>query len=63
MSFLLPIKANFWMTAVCLLHSKQLQNEVKSTPKQHSCKKSGWPQEGHCEKKSEAKGGIQEMVG
>jgi len=39
-----------------------LQKEVKSNPKQPSCKKSVWPQEGHCEKICEIQGGSQEMA-
>jgi len=41
----------------------QLQKEVKSNPKQPSCKKSGRPQKGHCEKRCEIQDGGQEMVG
>jgi len=40
----------------------QLQKEVKSNPKQHSNKKSVWPQKGHCEKRCEIQGGGQEMA-
>jgi len=32
------------------IKSMQLQKEVKSNPKQPSCKKSVRPQKGHCEK-------------
>jgi len=40
----------------------QLQKEVKSNPKQPSCKKSVWPQKGHSEKRCEIQGGGQEMA-
>jgi len=40
----------------------QLRKEVKSNPKQPSCKKSVHPQEGHCEKRCEIQGGGQEMA-
>jgi len=41
----------------------QLQKEVKSNPKQPSCKKSVRPQKGHCEKlRCEIQGGDQEMA-
>jgi len=39
----------------------QLQKEVKSNPKQPSCKKS-WPLKGHCEKRCEIQGGSQEIA-
>jgi len=41
------------------INSMQLQKEVKSNPKQPSCKKSVWPQKGHCEKRCEIHGGGQ----
>jgi len=42
----------------------QLQKEVKSNPKQPSCKKSVWPQKGHydSEKRCEIQGGSQEIA-
>jgi len=40
----------------------QLQKEVKSNPKQPSCKKSVWPQECCCEKRCEIQSGSQEMA-
>jgi len=40
----------------------QLQKEVKSNPKQPSCKISVWPQEVHCEKSCEIQVGGQEMA-
>jgi len=40
----------------------QLQKEVKSNPKQPSCKKVCNPQEGHWEKRCEIQGGSQEMA-
>jgi len=40
----------------------QLQKEVKSNPKQPSCKKNVWPHEGHCEERCEIQGGGQEMA-
>jgi len=40
----------------------QLQKEVKSNPKQPSCKKSVRPQKGYCEKRLEIQGGGQEMA-
>jgi len=42
-----------------MLHSMQLQKEVKSDPKQPSCKISVQP---HCEKRCEIQGGSQEMA-
>jgi len=39
----------------------QLQKEMKSNPKQPSCK-SVQPQKGHCEKRCETQGGSQEMA-
>jgi len=44
------------------IHSLQLQKEVKSNPKQPSCKKVCSPQEGHCEKRCEIQDGGQEMA-
>jgi len=45
------------------MHSMQLKKkEVKSTPKQPSCKKVCSPQKGHCEKRCEIQGGGQEMA-
>jgi len=41
-----------------ILHSVQLQKEVKSNPKQLSCKNRAWPQKGHCE----IQGGSQGMA-
>jgi len=44
----------------------QLQKEVKSNPKQPSCKKRVQPQKGHSEKRFKIQGGGQEtavMVG
>jgi len=38
----------------------QLQKEVKSNPKQPSCKKSVQPQKDHCEKRSEIQHGSQD---
>jgi len=40
----------------------QLQKEVKSNPKQPSCKRIVWPQKGHSEKSYEIQGGSQEMA-
>jgi len=40
----------------------QLQKEVKSNPKQPSCKKRVRPQKGHSEKRCEIQGGSQEMA-
>jgi len=40
----------------------QLQKEVKSNPKQSSCKKSVQPQKGYCEKRHEFQGGCNEMA-
>jgi len=40
----------------------QLQKEVKSNPKQPSCKKSVQPQKGHCENRCEIQGGGQEVA-
>jgi len=40
----------------------QLQKEVKSNPKQPSCKKSMRPQECCCEKRCEIQSGGQEMA-
>jgi len=44
------------------IHSIQIQKEVKSNPKQPSCKKVCGPQEGHSEKRCEIQGGGQEMA-
>jgi len=44
------------------IHSMQLQKEVKSNPKQPSCKKSLWSQEDHWEKRCEIQGDGQEMA-
>jgi len=44
------------------IHSMRLQKEVKSNPKQPSCKKMCGPQESHCEKRCEIQGGGQEMA-
>jgi len=38
----------------------QLQKEVKSNPKQPSCKESVQSQEGHCERRYEIQGGSQD---
>jgi len=40
----------------------QLQKELKSNPKNPSCRKSVWPQKGNCEKRYEIQGGGQEMA-
>jgi len=40
----------------------QLQKEVKSNPKQPSCKTSVRPQKGHSEKRCEIQGGGKEMA-
>jgi len=40
----------------------QLQKEVKSNPKQPSCKKGVLSRKGHCEKRCEIQGGGQEMA-
>jgi len=40
----------------------QLQKEMKSNPKEPSCRKSVWPQEGYFEKRCEIKGGGQKMA-
>jgi len=40
----------------------QLQKEVKSNPKQPSCKKRMQPQKGHNEKRCEIQSGGQEMA-
>jgi len=40
----------------------QLQKEVKSNPKQSSCKKGCGPKKCHCEKRCEIQGGGQEMA-
>jgi len=40
----------------------QLQKEVKSNPKQPSCKKSVWPQKHHHDKRCEIQGGSQEIA-
>jgi len=40
----------------------QLQKEVKSNPKQPSCKKRVRPQKGYSEKRCEIQGGGQEMA-
>ena len=47
---------------ICQLYNMKLQKEVKSNPKQPSCKKSGWPQECCCEKRCEIQSGSQEMA-
>jgi len=39
-----------------------ITKEVKSNPKQPSCKKRVRPQIGHCEKRCEIQGGSQEMA-
>ena len=40
----------------------QIQKEVKSSPKQPSCKKECSPQKGYGEKRCEIQGGGQEMA-
>jgi len=39
-----------------------ITKEVKSNPKQPSCKKVCAPEEGHCEKRGEIQGGNQDMA-
>ena len=52
LSTLLPIKNKTKNNklVICQLHSMQLQKELKSNPKQPSCKKVCSPQECCCEK-------------
>jgi len=45
------------------IHSMHLQKGVKYNPKQPSCKKKVCgPEEGHCEKRCEIKGGSQHQI-
>ena len=48
--------------AIGRLWGIQIQKEVKSNPKQPSCKKECGPQKGYGEKRCEIQGGSQEMA-
>ena len=54
-------KANNNKHVIYQLYNMKLQKEVKSNPKQASCKKSVRPQECCCEKRSEIQSGSQEI--
>ena len=50
------------MLAIGWLWGIQIQKEMKSNPKQPSCKKVCGPQKGNGEKRCEIQGGGQEMA-
>ena len=55
-------KTNNNKYVICQLYNMKLQKEVKTNPKQPSCKKVCSPQECCCEKRCEIQSGGQEMA-